>query len=286
MVDQIKKVKLLLVDDEEEFIRTTSKVLSRRGIEVFTASRGTEALEILGQQEVDVVVLDMKMPGMDGAAVFDEIKKVRFDLPVIILTGHESLSEACQLTKEGVFDYLLKPCDSDVLAERVHDAAARNPIKKEAAQGDRKQAENDVETVRVLLVDDERLLLETLKKVLSRRAMEVITADSGEKALELLNNTSIDVIVLDIKMPGMNGLDVLSKIKSGFVNREVILLTGHPTVETAMTGMKQGAFEYMLKPPDVDKLTESIRKAYRLRMEKIASEREETINKILRRYPD
>ena len=140
--------------------------------------------------------------------------------------------------------------------------------------------------IRLLLVDDEPLLLDSLKKVLTRRAMEVFTAENGDQALNLLQDTPIDVVVLDIKMPGMDGLDVLRRIKAGSVNREVILLTGHPTVETAMTGMKQGAFEYMMKPPDIAQLAELIRKAYQLRREKLAKEQQKTIQDILRRYPD
>ena len=86
-------------------------------------------------------------------------------------------------------------------------------------------------------------------------------------------------------MPGMDGLDVLRRVKAGSVNREVILLTGHPTVETAMAGMKQGAFDYMTKPPDITKLAELIHKAYQLRMEKLAKEQQRTIQDIIRRYP-
>ena len=279
------KVRLLLVDDEEAFLTSVSRVLNRRNIEVFTACGGKEAFEILRRQEVDVVVLDMKMPGMDGAEVFGEMKHTWPDMPVIILTGHESLSEACQMTKEGVFDYLMKPCDIDALAQKIYEAVEKR-AGMDAAKEDGEVASNRGETARVLLVDDERPFLDALKKVLTRRAMEVFTAENGDEALNLLKDTHVDVVVLDIKMPGMDGLDVLRRVKAGPVNREVILLTGHPTVETAMAGMKQGAFEYMIKPPDITRLAELIHKAYQLRMEKLAREQQETIQDILRRYPD
>ncbi len=279
-------VRLLLVDDEPEFLHSTAKVLARRGLEPFTAGGGAEAIALLRRQPVDVVVLDMKMPGMDGAAVFDEIKRNWPGLPVIVLTGHESLSEACAMTKEGVVDYLLKPCDIDLLAEKIQDAAVlkRSATDVPGAQADAERDEGD--RVRVLLVDDEPELLDTLKKVLTRRGMEVHTTQSGEDALRLLQRTPIDVIVLDVKMPGMSGLDVLRQIKQAPVNREVILLTGHPTVDAAVAGLRQGAFEYLIKPPDVAELVTLIRRAQKVRQEKLAKERQKTIDEILRRYPD
>ena len=140
--------------------------------------------------------------------------------------------------------------------------------------------------VRLLLVDDEEAFLTSVSRVLNRRNIEVFTACGGKEAFEILRRQEVDVVVLDIKMPGMDGLDVLRRVKAGPVNREVILLTGHPTVETAMAGMKQGAFEYMIKPPDITRLAELIHKAYQLRMEKLAREQQETIQDILRRYPD
>ncbi|MFH1999447.1 MAG: response regulator [Planctomycetota bacterium] len=285
MEKQNEKIRLLLVDDEEGFLATMSKVLERRNIDVFIACGGKEAFEILRKQEMDVVVLDMKMPGMDGAEVFDVLKRLRPNLPVIILTGHESLSDACEMIREGAFYYLVKPCDSDLLVKKIREAVEERG--GQAATGEEGgSVSNDVETVRVLLVDDERELLETLKKVLTRRAMEVFTAENGDEALALLEETPVDVVVLDIKMPGMDGLDLLRRIKAGSVNREVILLTGHPTVTTALTGTKQGAFEYLMKPPDMEELTRLIRKAYHLRKEKIAKEQHKTIEEILRRFPD
>jgi len=119
-----------------------------------------------------------------------------------------------------------------------------------------------------------------------RIKMDVITADSGEKALTLLKEGLVDVAVLDIKMPGMDGLEVLRQIKQNFPSVEVILLTGHPSVETATEGIKLGANEYMKKPPDVDELAATIRKLYQNRKETIIAQQKKLIEEIRRRYPD
>lgn len=107
----------------------------------------------------------------------------------------------------------------------------------------------------VLLVDDEVPFVETMTKRLTHRDIEVIPAYGGEEALEKLKkHTNIEVVVLDVKMPGMDGIEVLREIKKHHPIKEVIMLTGHATVESAIEGMKKGAFDYLMKPCDIDTL--------------------------------
>mgnify|MGYP000672280809 CR=1 FL=1 len=114
----------------------------------------------------------------------------------------------------------------------------------------------------VLLVDDEKSFLEIMEKRLGTRDLEVTTAESGAGALdELGRNNEIDVVILDVKMPGMDGLETLKAIRSDFPLVEVIMLTGHGTIETAIEGMKKGAFDYLLKPCDIEQLVGLVRKA-------------------------
>jgi CheY-like chemotaxis protein len=116
-----KKIKVLMVDDEEKFRSTTQKILNRRGFDTLLAGSGEEALERLTEKP-DVVVLDIKMPGMDGHETLREIKKRRPDLPVIMLTGHGAMPSAREALKHGASDYLTKPCDIDLLAGKIVDA--------------------------------------------------------------------------------------------------------------------------------------------------------------------
>ncbi len=116
----------------------------------------------------------------------------------------------------------------------------------------------------VLVVDDEAAYVETLVKRLAKRNLRVDFAHSGHDALEKLGGggpTSTDVIILDVKMPGMDGLEALARIKEKHPLIEVIMLTGHATVESAIEGMKQGAFDYLMKPCDIEILIEKINKA-------------------------
>ena len=115
-----KKIKVLMVDDEEKFRSTTRKILNKRGFETLVAGSGREALQQLDDNP-DVVVLDIKMPGMDGHETLQEIKKRRPDLPVIMLTGHGEMPSAREALKHGANDYLTKPCDMDLLASKIVD---------------------------------------------------------------------------------------------------------------------------------------------------------------------
>jgi len=107
----------------------------------------------------------------------------------------------------------------------------------------------------ILLVDDEVPFVETMTKRLAKRDFQVETAFSGQAALDVLeNNRGVEVVILDVKMPGMDGIETLKQIKSKYPLVEVIMLTGHATVESAIDGMKIGAFDYLMKPCDMDQL--------------------------------
>ena len=106
----------------------------------------------------------------------------------------------------------------------------------------------------VLVVDDESDFRDSLIKRLKKRNLNVFGAGSGEEALAVLKEEAVDVVILDVKMPGMSGIDTLSAIKRLKPLVEVIMLTGHASVEVAMEGMEMGAFDYLMKPMDIDEL--------------------------------
>jgi DNA-binding NtrC family response regulator len=114
----------------------------------------------------------------------------------------------------------------------------------------------------VLLVDDEQDFLYPLIRRLSRRQLNVLSAGSGQEALKKINEHPVDVVVLDVKMPGMSGLDILRAIKAGHGAIEVILLSGHASIDTAVEGLTYGAFDYLMKPVDFDELFFKLQDAY------------------------
>jgi two-component system, OmpR family, response regulator len=115
---------------------------------------------------------------------------------------------------------------------------------------------------RVLIVDDELDFLETIVKRLNRRKIDATGIDSGIKALELLEQEHFDVVILDVRMPGMDGIETLKEMKKKRPLMEVIMLTGHASVESGVEGMHCGAFDYVMKPANIDDLLEKIHEAY------------------------
>jgi len=124
----------------------------------------------------------------------------------------------------------------------------------------------------VLVIDDEREFRDITVKSLQRHGLKVQGADCGEKGLEILRDSPTDVVLLDVKMPGIDGIETLRRIRSLKPLVEVVLLTGHASVDSGIEGMKLGAFDYLMKPIELEPLLEKITDAYdkkRLHQEKI-----------------
>ena len=119
-----------------------------------------------------------------------------------------------------------------------------------------------MEDYRVLVVDDEDDFRETIVNRLEKRNLSVTEAENGEKAMEILEEKLFDVAILDVKMPGMDGIETLREMNRKRPLMEVIMLTGHATVESGVEGMKLGAFDYILKPVKLDELMEKMTMAY------------------------
>ncbi len=114
----------------------------------------------------------------------------------------------------------------------------------------------------IMLVDDEVPFVETMAKRLTTRNIEILKAFSAEEALETLKtNQNLDVIVLDIKMPGMDGIEALKEVKTASPLVEVIMLTGHATIESGIDGMKLGAYDFLTKPCDIEELVGKVEEA-------------------------
>ena len=118
----MKGAKILLVDDEVEFTENMSRLLENRGYRVTAVNGGDDAIRALDREKFDVMVLDLKMPGMDGMTTLKEVKKLNLYTETLILTGHVTIETTREALKLGAYDYLTKPCEIDELVEKIEGA--------------------------------------------------------------------------------------------------------------------------------------------------------------------
>jgi len=139
---------------------------------------------------------------------------------------------------------------------------------------------------KVLIVDDEKDFVEMFSLRLEGQGEKVSTAHSGKEALKVLEQAAIDVVILDIRMPGMDGIDTLKQIKKFYPIVEVIMLTGHGSTETAVEGMKLGAFDYLMKPAEFEDIKSKIENARKRKDEQEERIRQAEVKLLLRRSGD
>ena len=138
---------------------------------------------------------------------------------------------------------------------------------------------------KVLLVDDEEEFLETLSQRLEVRGLKVTSANRGEEAVRLTEKQNFDAIVIDLAMPGMDGLETLKRIKQSHPDAEIIMLSGHGTVKSSIAAMKLGAEDFLEKPVDIQELLEKIDAAKSKRILILQKQSKEEIENILKNKP-
>jgi DNA-binding NtrC family response regulator len=258
MAEEKRPVRVLLVDDERDFLLATARALQTRGFSVETAASAEEARGAMrAGTGFDVAVLDVALPDGDGHRLFLELRRESPDLAGIVLTGHPDPRQSASLAQSGLCAYIDKPCDVEVLSHAILEAHGRKNT-AEAAPAPASGKGPEGERVRLLLIDDEVDFVKSLSRVLARRGIEVHGAFTGEDGLRVLDSVPVDVAVVDLKMPGMSGLEVLRRIKAARPGVRVILLTGHGTMDAGLEGMKLGAEDFLLKPQDPEDLIRKI----------------------------
>ncbi len=150
----MKLARVLLVDDEVVFTNNMSKLLNNRGYRVTPVNSGAEAIRMLEDKDFDVVVLDLKMPGMDGLTTLREIKKLGIFTQTLILTGHGAIDSALEATRLGAYDYLTKPCEVDELVAKIEGAFVKKDDQEKADLQDKIQK----------AVESPQAILELVKK--------------------------------------------------------------------------------------------------------------------------
>jgi DNA-binding NtrC family response regulator len=232
------KGRILLVDDNEEFLDSTKDVLDDEGYDIVTATSGEEGIELAGAQTFDVILMDIKMPGMNGVESFIEMKMRNPKVKVIMVTAYSVEDLIRQALDEGVFGVLSKPLDMDRLFRTIEDA------KRDGNGG------------LVLAVDDDKEICNNFVDILGERGYEVIAAYDGEEAVTKAKTNIFDILLLDMNLPLMNGLEVYRQIKSIQPNIVAIIVSGYAQEMDSliMEAMNESAYTFLRKPVNMEQL--------------------------------
>lgn len=240
---------ILLVDDEEANRLLLTKRLQQNDYNVTTAENGQQALELMRIEQFDLVLLDMYMPVMDGLATLDAIKSdpVLQGTIVVMLTAANTREHVVHSLSLGAADYMIKPVNPVEFRQRVQHCLGNGSVQTEPTL---RVEEENVKGAKILVIDDEELDLMMLKQRLKKYEFDVVTAQGGKQALDLLDDESFDAVLLDVNMPDIDGLEVLSAIRAVDASRAlpILILSADGTVDTISRAYGLGASDYLVKP--------------------------------------
>lgn len=247
---------ILLANPDRRFTEILKGVLSAYKHEVITARTGEEALRLFEAQRPAVVLLDLTILGLPGLEVLAKMRAIDPNVPVTILTGDVKIEVEDRARELGVADFLRKRLKMDVIMEAVNRALqqAGRPARITSGPVQPPGAGPEAKPATILLVDDEPEIGELVGEFLRRRGYQIKTALNGEIALELIRKEPPDLVLLDIYMPGLNGVEVLRRIKGEGGAVGVIMLTASQEEPLLKTALDLGAFDVLTKPVDLAQL--------------------------------
>ncbi len=220
-------INVLVVDDQSSMRMTLQGILEDEGYKVFAVEDGYQSVELAKKVNFKVIFMDVKMIGMNGVEAFKEIKKIRSSVSVIMMTAYSVEDLIKEAIREGAHAIIHKPFEIQKILE----------ILKEA-----------IEDKLILLVDDRLSDRETFKTILEEHGYRVSSAKDGYEAVHLLSQKGFDLAFVDIKMPVMNGVETLKKIKEIKPKLPVMMMTGYSVEELVQEAMKLGAHGCLYKP--------------------------------------
>lgn len=251
-------IRILVIDDDRMNCDLLQAVLTRHGYQVLSSTSGVEGLTLFRKHRPRITILDLRMPEMDGLTVLKEIRAVDPYAPVIILGGGATEAQENQARTLRVTDFIRKGLSLDVLVECVN-RVAQQPAKRESGPSLLSIAGPTADTGEtVLVVDDEPLLRDLLVQFLSLRGYRALGVKDGPEALSMVEQGPPDLILLDLIMPGMNGVEVLKALKEKDFPGAVIILTGTHNEEVLEEAWALQPQEVLSKPIDLERLLTAI----------------------------
>jgi DNA-binding NtrC family response regulator len=232
-------VRILVVDDEHNLRMTIAANLELEGFDVVEAENAEVALALIKKQKFDLVLSDVRMPGMNGVDLFRVVHELQPDLPVILMTAFALEGLVQEALQEGAFTLLPKPFDIEHLVAALT-SAARSPM--------------------ILIVDDMKSVAESTAAALSEVGVRAVAVTDGKKAIELVKSSAIDICVIDMVMPGMSGPELIELLRVEAPKVICIAISGHD-VDEMFRRVAVHVHTILRKPIDPPRLAEAVAKA-------------------------
>ena len=229
---------ILIVEDEKNVRESLRTWLVELGCQVDVTSDGEEALKQISEKEFDLVILDLRLPGKDGLQVLKEARLKKPQLNGIIITAYPAAATMAEAMQIGAVDFLSKPINLPKLEKLIQEKTELVKLRVKP----------------ILIVDDEASMRESLQDWFLDLGYQAETARDGEEALKLIAEKNYGLLILDLKLPGQDGIEVLKKARKHHPDLRGIIITAYPSVDTAREAIKQGAIDYLPKPFELSEL--------------------------------
>ncbi|WP_020677879.1 response regulator [Geopsychrobacter electrodiphilus] len=228
-------MKILVVDDDLRIVKTTCDILKIKGHEATAAYSGEEGVEQVGRERPDCVLMDIKMPGINGVAAMKRMQEIAPGLPIILVSAYATDDLLAEAKRAGAYAVLSKPLNFPMILSFL------SLLRKEES---------------ILVVDDDPNFCKTLKDILNLRGFRVETEAEPGKVMGHLADDYKLAIVLDLKLGAVNGTDVLKEVRARYPTKPVVLVTGYRQEmgDSIEKGRSIGAYTCLYKPLEMDDL--------------------------------
>ncbi len=229
-------MRILIVDDEEDFCNVMKDILEMRDYEVITANDGSQALDLVRKDGFDLVIMDIRMPVMDGVETLRKMKEITPGTPVLMVTAHAVEDMIREALREGAFAALHKPLDIDRLLALIEEILPGGAM--------------------ILIVDDDENLCVTMKDNLEEKGYRVSVANDGDAAVLKTQENKFDIVLIDMKLPPLNGLETYLAIRDLRPDVVAIIITGYRQEmgDLADQALHKSAYVCLEKPINMDSL--------------------------------
>lgn len=227
------KTNILVVDDQIGMLETFTDILEDRDYNVATADDGFTAIKKVKEQSFDLIFMDIKMPGLNGVQTFRELKKINPKITVIMMTAYSVEDLIEEAVEEGAYAVIYKPFNMDRVIQTIERVLKNNLI---------------------LVVDDRLEDRQLFADILAEKEYQVTTAKDGYEAIEQVRKGNFSIIFIDVKMPGIDGVQTFEQIREIRPDIPVIMITGYSVEEMLKEAVDKGAYACLHKPLDMDKI--------------------------------